>query len=275
MAINVATKYAPLLDERFTHESFTESAAGTEFDWDGVKTIKVWTADQATIGNYTRSGVNRFGTPTELGDTEATYTLSNDKSFSFTIDKGNAGEQFNVKKANQRIKTIWDEQMTPLVDQARLTKWCDGAGTKATGAAPTKATIVELIMKGNAAMSNALVPLKNRFIFIGNSLFVDAKLSTQIQYSDKLATEAYANGKMGYLDGVPVIAVPDSYLPENIQFLIKYKQATADPIKLKTMRIHTDPPGIDGDLGEGRMIFDAFVRAPKSMGVYTYSKSSS
>jgi hypothetical protein len=114
------------------------------------------------------------------------------------------------------------------------------------------------------------VPLKNRTIFIGNTLFVAAKLSDQIQHSDSMATEAYKNGLMGYLDGCPVIAVPDSYLPSKVNFLIKYKDASADPIKLRTMRVHNDPPGIDGDLAEGRIIFDAFVRTPKANGIYKH-----
>lgn len=274
MAVNVAEKYRPLLDDRFTHESFTEQAAGKEFDWDGVATINVWTADQVTINDYSRTAAgNRFGTPTELGDTKAIYTLDNDKSFSFTIDKGNATEQFNVKKANQRLKAVWDEQMTPLIDATRLAAWGTDAGTKVTAAAPTKSTIVEAIMTGNAVLSNNLVPRKNRFIFIGETLFVAAKLSDQIHYSDSMATEAYKNGLMGYLDGCGVIAVPDSYMPANANFLIKYKEATADPIKLKSMRVHIDPPGIDGDLCEGRMIFGAFVRAPKAKGVYLHQHS--
>lgn len=276
MAINLAEKYRPLLDDRFVHESFTEQAAGKEFDWDGVATIHVWTADQVTVGNYNRTASgNRFGTPAELGDTKADYTLTQDKSFSFIIDKGNATEQFNVKKANQRLKFIWDEQITPLVDKRRLDQWATGAGLNGTGAASTltKSTIVEKIVLGSAAMSNELVPLKNRFIFIGNTLFVNCKLSDQIQHSDSMATEAYKNGKMGYLDGMPVIAVPDAYMPTGVNFIIKYKNATADPIKLRTMRVHTDPPGIDGDLGEGRIIYDAFVRTPKAKGIYVHKAS--
>lgn len=272
MAINLGEKYRPLLDERFSHESFTEAAAGKEFDWDGVATIHVWTADQVTVNNYSRTAAgNRFGTPAELGDTVADYTLTQDKSFSFIIDKGNATEQFNVKQANKRLKVAWDEQITPLVDQRRLSVWATDAGlTVATAAALTKSNIVEAIMTGNAAMSNNLVPLKNRYIFIGNTLFVAAKLSDQIQHSDSMATEAYKNGLMGYLDGCPVIAVPDSYLPAKCNFLIKYKDASADPIKLRTMRVHSDPPGIDGDLAEGRIIFDAFVRTPKAKGIYKH-----
>ncbi len=273
MAINLGEKYRPLLDERFSHESFTEAAAGKEFDWDGVATIHVWTADQVTVNNYSRTAAgNRFGTPAELGDTVEDYTLTQDKSFSFIIDKGNATEQFNVKQANKRLKVAWDEQITPLVDQRRLSVWATDAGlTVATAAALTKSTIVEAIMTGNAAMSNNLVPLKNRYIFIGNTLFVAAKLSDQIQHSDSMATEAYKNGLMGYLDGCPVIAVPDSYLPAKCNFLIKYKDASADPIKLRTMRVHSDPPGIDGDLAEGRIIFDAFVRTPKANGIYKHA----
>lgn len=273
MAINLGEKYAPLVDERFKHASFTDIAAGTEFDWDGVNAIKIWSVDSVAINDYNRTASgNRFGTPAELGDTVQTMALTQDKAFSFIIDKGNATEQFNIKKANVRTKAVVDEQFTPMVDQYRLAAWAAGAGLGDWGqAAPTKSNIVEKIMLGNAQMSNKLVPMANRTIIIGNTLYVAAKLSDQIQHSESMATKAYGQGIVGSLDGVPVVAVPDVYLPEGVQFMIKYKQATADPIKLKSMKVHKDPPGIDGDLCEGRWRYDAFVREAKKDGIYVFS----
>jgi hypothetical protein len=273
--INLAEKYWPLLEERFSHESFTNEAAGTDFDWDGVNSIKVYTDDQVTINKYDRTAAgNRFGTVQELGDTVQTMVLTQDNSFTFSIDEGNAKDQFNIKSANRKLKTTWDEQIVPLIDQYRLKAWATGGGLTGSGTkAPTKDNILELIMNGNAAMSNELVPMKNRFLFISNTLFVTAKLSTQVIGSDSMATEAFKNGKRGYLDGVPVIAVPDSYLPTGVSFMIKYKQATADPIKMKTLRVQKHPLGYDGDVGEGRVRFDSFVRETKKNGIYTYKVS--
>lgn len=273
MAINLAEKYSPLVDERFKHESFTEIAAGTEYDWDGVNAIKIWSVDRVSLNDYDKTAsANRFGTPTELGDTIQTLPLTVDKSFSFTIDKGNAQDQFNIKQANTRIKAVWDEEMTPFVDMLRLTEWANGAGLADYGqTAPNKSNILEKIMLGNAKMSNQLVPRAKRTLFIGETLYVAAKLSDQITHSDSMATKAYGQGVVGTLDGIPVVPVPDSYLPEGVQFMLKYKQASADPTKLKTLRVHKDPPGIDGDLCEGRLRCGAFVRAAKKNGIYVYS----
>ena len=39
-------------------------------------------------------------------------------------------------------------------------------------------------------------------------------------------------------------------------------------MKLNDYKIHSDPPGISGDLVEGRVIFDAFVKGSKAAGIY-------
>lgn len=61
--------------------------------------------------------------------------------------------------------------------------------------------------------------------------------------------------------------VPDNYMPNGVRFLIKWKNASADPVKLSEGKIHKDPPGISGNLLEGRIYQDSFVLRAKSGGV--------
>ncbi len=68
MAINYASQFAPKVMETFAHESLTESASGQEFQFSGVKTVKVLTVDTVPLNDYHRSGTNRYGEPVELGD---------------------------------------------------------------------------------------------------------------------------------------------------------------------------------------------------------------
>lgn len=275
MAINLHSKYATPLSKRFTLESKTDAFAGKKFDFDGLRSIVVSTADKVTINDYNRSASsNRFGTPAELGDTTQTLTMSQDKSFVFAIDAGNASDQQYIKKVNDIIMTAWDEQCVPLVDKYRFGKWANGAGLGiVNGTALTNQTVVSAIMTGSAAMSNKLVPKKNRVLFISETVYISAKLASTVLYNEKLTDDAIRRGVVGYLDGMEVIPVPDSYLPSGINFIIKYKDATVDPMKLKHLSVYKDPQDIDGELGRCRFYHDSFVLDNYVDGIYVHAKS--
>ena len=108
MAINVANKYSTKLDERFHQKSVTDAFAGKDYDFVGVNAINVYSSDEGDFGDYTRSGSSRFGTIKELGDTVQTMRMTQDKGGTFSIDAGNAAEQFIVKQCNARMKATWD-----------------------------------------------------------------------------------------------------------------------------------------------------------------------
>lgn len=274
MAINLATKYEPKLDERFTQKSLTDAFCGKDYEFNGVNGIKVYTLGQATINNYTASGTNRFGTPTELEDEVNTYTLAQKKSFAHTLDITNVQDQLNIKRANSVIKQIWDEQMVPMIDQYRLGAWANGAGTTVLNStALTKSTVVEAILTGGAALNNALVARDGRVCFITETMAVKTKLAAELANNESYTTKAIVNGEIARLNGMPIVSVPDSYMPKGVEFMIKYKRATVDPMKLKHMRAHVDPPGIAGTLLEGLVRFDSFVLAQKAMGIYVYGQS--
>ena len=269
MAINLATKFDKKVVERFSKQSITDAFCGKDYDFTGVKTVKVYTVDTVATTDYTRSGTSRYGTVTELGDTVQELTVSQDKGFTFSIDKGNAQEQYNVKQSNKALQREWDEVVTPEIDKYRLSAWATGAGlTKTNAAAPTKDTILEMLLTAGAAMNNALVPRVGRAIFIPESVYILTQLADQIITNDKLGEKAIVNGSVGMIGQMNVVPVPDSYMPENTQFLIKYKSSTVDPVKLRDYKIHVDPPGISGDLVEGRYIYDSFVLNTKNKGIY-------
>ena len=181
MAINLHTKYATPLSKRFTLESKTDAFAGKKYSFDGIRSIVVSTANKVKINDYNRSGTsNRFGTPEELGDTTQTLTMGQDKSFVFAIDAGNASDQQYIKKVNDIIMTAWDEQCVPLVDMYRFGKWANGAGLGAVNStALTNETALRAIMTASAAMSNKLVPKKNRVLFIIETVYIEAKLAAR------------------------------------------------------------------------------------------------
>lgn len=277
MAVNLKTEYSPLLDKRFIQKSLTEQWCGHDYNWDGDETIKVWTLGQVQIHDYwtNNSGytANRFtggNAPTELQDEINSYTLKNRKSFAATIDITNNQDQANIKKANSILKQVWDEQIVPLIDKDRLTTWATGAGSVTPGAALTKSTVIEAILNGTSALNNSLVNRDNRVCFVTESLAVKCKLASELQYNEAFTTKALVNGQIAKLNGMPIVSVPDDWMPTGVEFMIKYKRSSADPMKLKMLRSNNNVPGLAGTLIEGLVRFDSFVLANKAMGIYVY-----
>lgn len=275
--INLATKYEKKLDERFKLSSVTDAYAGKQYDFEGANAIKIWTIDPVPINDYNRNAsASRFGTINELGDTVQTLVMTQDKSYTFAIDAGNAGEQYNIKHCNAVLKQVWDEQVTPEIDAYRLNVWASGAGLVTPGAALTKDSVVEALLTGHAAMSNKRVPKgKSRVTFISETLAIQTKLATNLQNNEKYTTGAILNGQIGVINGSPIVAVPDDLLPAGVSFLIKYKGSTVDPMKRKVLRVQTHPLGFDADIGEGRYIHDSFVLGQKINGLYVYGATAS
>ena len=286
MAINLITEYQKKIAERFTLGSLTDEAAGHDYDFVGVKAIEIFSIDTVATTDYSRSGTARYGNVTELGDTKQTLTLAVDKGFTFSIDAGNASEQFNIKQANRCLKREWDEVCTPEIDAYRLKSWANGKGLssgktvlKNTDASLTKANIVDAIFNGSAAMSDKKVPRKNRYLFIPELTFVKFKLA-EVVMAHQMNKEAVQNGFKGTIDGMKVVTVPSSIWPTltgggTINFMIKYKGATVDPMKLKNLRVQKNPMGIDGDVVEGRYIYDSFVKDSACDGIYISTGSTS
>ena len=272
MAVNLASKFDPKVAERFSLRSITDAYCGKDYEFTDVDTIKVYTVDTVPTTDYTRSGLNRFGTANELGDTVQTMTLRKDKAFCFTIDKGNNAEQYNVKQSNKCLKRELDEVITPEIDTYRLAQWAAGAGLTSTDAALDSSTVLEAMFDAMSQMSNKLVPRTNRTFFIEETLYNKLLLSNQIVGIDSLGSKTISSGKPGPINGANVVPVPSIYMPENTNFILKYKNCTVDANKLADYRIHADPPGISGALVEGRIIYDSFVLTTKANGIFV-SKS--
>ena len=275
MSINLLEKFSPKLDERYKLGSRTDAACGNDFDWEGVNSIKVLTLMNPTLNDYqVGSGMNRFGTPTEVQDEAAVYSLNKKRSFSNTFDVVNVQDQGFVKKAVMYLKQVWDEVYVPEIDKYRLQRWANGAGTVEVNAtALTKGTVVEAMLTAQAALDDLGVPHENRFIFAKSSIIIKYKLADEFKTADGIMTKYAIKGQKGEVDGSPLIGVPDSYMPAGVNFMIKYKKASADPMKLKILRAHENAPGIAGTLMEGLCRYDSFVLANKANGIYVHAQS--
>lgn len=262
--VNLKTKYSPRVAERIAKRSITEGAASTEYDFTGVKGITISSVDVVALGNYNRSSTSGYGTPSELGDSEQYLEMTQDKAFTYKIDKGNEEEQLDIKKANQTLKREIDEVIVPTLDKYRLEQWCRKAGSVASLAAVNNNSIIGLVMDCTEKLDNALTPEEGRVMYIKTSGYKALKQAPNFVYTDKLAQDSLVNGQVGMLDNMPVIKVPSSYLPAGVEWLITYKHALLAPQKLADYKIHIDPPGISGHLVEGRLMHGAFVIGSKA-----------
>ncbi len=272
MAINLATKYAKELAQAFNQKSVVDGVACKDYEFTGVKNLKVYTAVSQELNDYKRSGLNRYGEPKEAQDTVQDMIVEKDRSFSITIDKGNNSEQMGAKEASKILAIEMNEQAIPEMDKYALRKFIDYAGTvKEIKEEPTDENIVKMISDAMVHMGNKKVPADGRYIFIGWSYFGLLRLSKQFIGVEALAKEALVKGAVGTFMGAQVVTVPDEYLMKGnskAYFLIVYKNSVLQPKKVQDYFIKENPAGINGALIEGRFIYDAFVIGAKCDGVY-------
>lgn len=269
MAINLAKKYSDKIAEYFHLKSVVDGNTNQDYNFIGAKTVSVYTPITQPLNDYVRSGANRYGNPAEMQDALQEMSLSRDRSFSITIDKGNNSEQMNVKEAGKMLALEMEEQVVPEMDKFALDKFAQNAGiiVAATGA-PTKSTITGLIGDAMAAMSNKNVPNEGRTLYIGWTYFGLLRLSPEFLGVESLGKDSLAKGALGSFMGASVVPVPDEYLGQ-AYFLITHKNAVMQPKAIQDYFVKQNPPGINGALLEGRFVYDAFVLGAKAHGVYT------
>ena len=269
MAVNLATKYASQIAEVFTAGSFVKGKTSTSFDLTGVKTLKVYTPLTVPEVDYTREGMSRYGTVTEMQDIVQELKMTQDKAFTLTIDKGNHLDQNMTKKAADMLRLQINEQSTPAADRYALKRFAMMAGTIDTvSEAPTKSNIVELISTGAQTLDDNLVPDGDRYIYVTSEVYKLIRLSPEFTGLEGLGVKAVAKGVCGEISGLNIVRVPKSYMPDGCFFLIAHKNAVLMPYKISDAKVHNDPVGVSGALIEGRHYYDAFVLGAKAVGVY-------
>ena len=274
MAINLVTQFQPYVDEIFTKESKKELVTNQDFDWTGAHTIKVYKISTGTMNDYDRAGTgsgakgSRYGAVQSLDATTEEFTLKNDRSFTFAIDKLDTDETAQQLAGASALARQQREVVIPEVDSYVYGVMAAGAGTKPTAVALTPENIYEEITKGTNTLDNAEVPDESRVIIVSPDVYRIMKKSKDIVMETDIDTKLRKQGVVSNLDGAAVIKVPAGRLPENCGFIMCHPCATVAPTKLEDYKIHQDPPGISGSLVEGRICYDAFVLDNKKMAIY-------
>lgn len=270
MAQNLATKYSELIDERFHAGSITEAAVNRDYDFMGAQTVKVYSVDTAPMQDYKRNGEMRYGTPAELDNTAQELTMSRDRSFTFTVDRGNELDSMGALNAGRALRRQQDERIIPEVDKYRLERMARFAGRVELdiyeGAADKKP--YERLLEANQYLDDRCVPRPGRVCFVTGAFRTKLQLDENFVKAADIDPETRIRGQVGEADLTPIVSVPLGYLPDGICMLLAHPAATVAPSKLAEYKMHENPPGINGTLCEGRIYYDAFVLKNKKDAIY-------
>ena len=272
--INLTTKASDKVLERFKIGSCTEGLFSHEYEFTGIKTLKVYSIDTMEVRDYNpelTTGASRFGPLVNVGDTVQEFTVTQDKSFIGTIDESYNTNQMQIKKAGQILKRQTDEVLIPLLDKYRLnvlSASCTESGVNLfsmAAASFAKDKIIETIMDTNAVLSDQLVPDTGRVLYMSYADAVKMKLADQVVGIDRLGEKSIVNGVMGKVDKCQVRLVPASYMPTGVKFMIVKTGISLAPLKIHSYKVHDGAHVLDGKIVTGHLMHDCFVmkKGPK------------
>lgn len=281
-SMNYATRYASVVDERFRMGSLTQAIVNDNFDWVGVQTVAIFSRALAEIHDYNTTGSNRYGEPNELLNAKQEMQITQDKSLTYTIDRMSEQDTMGTMEAAATLAENIDQVIIPNLDMYRIAKICASAPTSGTYTGQS-----HIITKASASVSayadflgaqelldNDKVPQGGRICVVTpgflNALKKDQNFMRQADLSQRMTL----NGQVGEVDGVPIIKVPASYMPNGVQFFITNPIIAPSPIKLQEFRIHNDAPGISGALVEARWRYDLFVLNKKADAIVVFRTNS-
>lgn len=245
-------------------------ALNNDYQFKGVKTVEVYSIPTVPLGDYTRTGDNRYGTPTDLGTQVQSLTITQDKAWTFIIDKGDKLQSQLVLDAGKALSRELREVVIPYYDTyifKTLAKAAsDNGNTDATAA--TKSNAYELFLKAQEKLGDNCAPDAGRICFASYKFANLLKQDPAFMKYGNLSQEMVNKGIMGECDGVKIVKVPASRLPSGCSFILTHPIAATAPKQLDEYKIHDNPPGVSGFLVEGRMIFDCFVLNNKADAIY-------
>ncbi len=270
MAINLAEKYSTQVDEVIRKGLLSTAGVNNDVEFGNAQTVTVFSMETAPLNDYNaEGGMQRYGTPVELQDTTQEMKMTQQKSFTFTIDKTyEADSPEGVRNAGRALQRQIEQVIIPEIDRYRFEKLAENAGTKNYGEL-TAETAYTAFVAANTAITDEEFPVENRVAFCSNG-FIELLKQDNVHFTK--ATEIAQDrivfkGMVGDCDGVAIIAVPKRRLPAGVSFIITHPMCAPAPVKLQEYKIHKDPPGIAGHLVEGLLYHDIFVFDKKKAAV--------
>lgn len=268
MAQNLVTKYKDLIDERFKTGPITGAAINRDYTFEGAKTIKIFSVPTKEMTDYQRNGANRYGIPSELDNEEQEVSIRRDRAFTFTVDKANEDESGGSLNAGAALRRQQDEVIIPEIDQYRLGTMAAHAGKIEYGDYTGDTGAYKRVLQAIKHLNGKSVPRDGRVCYVTGDFLIELQMDKHFVEAAKINPETLIRGQDGSISKAPVVSVPDGYLPSGVEMMMVHPVATTAAEKLAEYRVHSNPPGINGDLCEGRVYYDAFVRNNKRDAIY-------
>ena len=270
MAVNYAEKFSQTIDEQLSKDSLTDKAVNKDYDFDGVNKVNVYSVETVPLNDYDiNAKSNRYGTPVELGNDVQTLELTQDKSFTFSIDRKNATDTMMAMSAAKALARELKEVVTPTIDRYRIEKYTAEALVAHTKEETlTTETAYSAFLEGSMVLFDAKVPTEGRIAFVTSAYYKAIKLDKNFVSSGDKGQEIAVTGAVGTIDKTTIIVAPADYFVKGTNFIICHPMAMTSPVKLADYKIHENPQGINGWLVEGRIYYDAFVLNNKKAAIY-------
>ena len=278
MAIHLATKFAPYTDELFQAESKRSLLTNNDFDWTGAHSVKVWKISTTSLNDYSRNrtgledeptSISRYGELHDLSAVTQEMLLRRDRSFIFNVDRMDTDETAGQLEAGTALARELREVAIPEIDTYIYGMIVDGAGTTATALALTVENVYQAILTGSEALDDAETPDTERVLIVTPATYSLLKQATAFDNTD-VGAEMKVKGVVGLLDGMAVVRVPATRLPDDVGFIVAHPSATVAPVNLEDYGINEDNPLSSGTIVTGRIVYDAFVLDNKADAIYVH-----
>ena len=176
MAINLVTKFSPLVDERFSAEGKTSLITNKDYDFIGTHSIKIYSVDTAEMNDYGRNTtlgtgdgqvLSRYGVIKDLATNTQEVSMEKDRSFTFVIDKMDEDETLGALNAGQALARQLREVVIPEVDKYTYAKVATNAGhveTETIGTGNGQVGAYDAITAGTEYFDEKFIPVEGRVL---------------------------------------------------------------------------------------------------------------
>ena len=277
MAQNYASTTLDTIDERYFRKSLTADVVNKSIrlDFNGKNSVTIYNVDTVAETDYIRAGANRFGPLVELGTGTQTFTLSQDKSFTFTVDRGNYSDSMMVTEVAKAVRRQVREVSVPTTDIYTLaTAYAFAlAATRGATAATTNANAYQQLIAQKAAMVDDLIEPDNIHVYMNSTNYNLLRRDPEFKVASEGAYRDVKTGNITEVDGMKIHVVPSTYMPATVNFLFIAEDVLVRPTKFDMVRTLDEVQGIDGWVAEGRRYYDVFIPANRGKAI-RYHKAS-
>ena len=284
MAINLVSKFSPLVDERFEVESKTSLVVNKDYDFIGTKSLKIYSVETAPMYNYGRNTtignnesnqvLSRYGIIEDLSTDIQEVEMEKDRSFIFVIDKMDQDETLQALNAGSALARQLREVVIPEVDTYTYKKMADNAGKTLYSQTITSSNAYTSLTDATEYMDEKKVPSSGRVVVCPPSFYKKLKQDKNAVLETEIGENMRIKGVIANMDGMVIQKVVSSLLPSGINFMVAHKVATTQAIKLAEYDTIDGGALASGKIVKGRIYYTAFVRNNKKNAIYVNTSAS-